>query len=163
MIFRAFGDRGKATRPPGAYQGRPLLQVLEAGADTAPKENVLEQAMAGEKDTYISRAEPDLKKAIQTLILKIRTNVNIAHLPTTVAAGLPDNLLALLWVVNACLHEDATTGDAESRSHERNHDARLLFKALGEIDLDHSGFRLRDLLSKHGAIANRVCSVCPID
>ncbi|MGF1522421.1 MAG: hypothetical protein ACFBSF_08900 [Leptolyngbyaceae cyanobacterium] len=125
---------------------RPLLQVLEY--DQSPEElrqKPRQLALQGQTDVYISRAEIDLKKAIQSLAFVTHGRIN--SLPTLTALSLPGNTTALFWTIHALLQHHYQKPDLENPIHRRNHDARLLFQQLAKLDLDRWYMHSVDMVS----------------
>ncbi|MEM0978940.1 MAG: hypothetical protein AAGH78_01565 [Cyanobacteria bacterium P01_H01_bin.58] len=101
-------------------------------------EDVREQprnlVLQGQTDVYISRAEIDLKKAIQNLAFITHGQIN--SFPTLAALSLPSSAAALFWAIHAFLQHQYQKSNLENPIHRRNHDARLLFQQLARLDID---------------------------
>ena len=90
-------------------------------------------ALKGQKDVYIARAEIELRNVMQSLAFL--TNSEINSISTLTALSLPDSVAAMFWTINALLQEKYQKPNDSNRIHHRNHDARLLFQQLAQLDL----------------------------
>lgn len=108
-----------------------LLQILEYNQEP---DDPRKSALQGQTDVYISRAELDLKKAIQSLAFITHGRIN--SFPTLTALSLPGTATALFWAIHALLQHQYQKPNLENPIHRRNHDARLLFQQLAKLDLD---------------------------
>lgn len=125
---------------------RCLLQILEynqSPEDLRQKPRKL--ALHGQTDVYISRAELDLKKAMQSLAFVTHGRIN--SFPTLTALSLPGNTTALFWTIHALLQHQYQRPDLDNPIHRRNHDARLLFQQLAKLDLDNWYIHSVDMVS----------------
>ncbi|MGF1518518.1 MAG: hypothetical protein ACFCVB_12030 [Nodosilinea sp.] len=133
MIFRrrpkAFGSKS----PQGAGV-RPLLHVLPPNQRPKDFKDPIEHSFR-DADVVISRAELDLRRALQALMIHTGSMVN--SLEVLVALQLPGNTAALFWAARLLLNE-ALVGDlyADNAVRRTNHDARLLYQGISKIDLD---------------------------
>ena len=117
---------------------RPLLQILDY--DQSPGDfikNTLQRhrqiAFKGETDVYISRAEIDLRKAMRSLTFLSDASTNA--FPTLTALSLPGTAAALFWSIHALLQQTYQKPNLENPIRQRNHDARLLYQQLAQLDL----------------------------
>ncbi|MEL6493001.1 MAG: hypothetical protein AAFQ95_23875 [Cyanobacteria bacterium J06621_3] len=113
---------------------RPLLHILEA--DEQPGDMVRKPkaiALQGQKDVYIARAELELRNAMQSLAFM--TNSEINSISTLTALSLPKAVAPLFWTINALLQEKYQKPNDNNRIHHRNHDSRLLFQQLAQLNL----------------------------
>ena len=90
-------------------------------------------ALQGQTDVPISRAELDLRKAIQALSLL--SSGSISSFPTLTALSLPVTATALFWTIHALLQQTYQKPHLENPIYHRDHDARLLFQQLAKLDL----------------------------
>ena len=136
-MFRPRNRRSSVSAQPGSppHFSRPLLYVLDydQSPDDLPQK-LWRNALKGETDVFISRAEIDLRKAIQALAFV--GNASINSFPTLTALSLPGRATALLWTIHILLQQTYQKPDLENPIHHRNHDARLLFQQLAKLDLD---------------------------
>ena len=128
----------KVHQPFDLSQSRPLLHVLDydQSPDDFIKDNLQRHrqiAIKGETDVYISRAEIDLRKAIQSLNFLSKGTTN--SFPTLTALALPGTATALFWSIHALLQQTYQKPNLENPIHRRNHDARLLYQQLAQLDL----------------------------
>ncbi|MEM9002832.1 MAG: hypothetical protein AAGE59_04800 [Cyanobacteria bacterium P01_F01_bin.86] len=125
---------------------RPLLQILEYNQSPDDlRQKPRQLALQGQTDVYISRAELDLKKAIQSLAFVTHGRIN--SFSTLTALSLPGTTTALFWAIHALLQHQYQKPDLENPIHRRNHDARLLFQQLAKLDLDHWYMNSVDMVS----------------
>jgi hypothetical protein len=133
MLFRR-RSRSAAPGARGGYSLRPLLHVL--GPDQSPRDfkDPIEHSFEDE-DVLISRAELDLRRAVQRLM--VNTGATVSSLELLAAMQLPGNTAALFWAARLLLKE-SLVGDlyADNVVRRTNHDARLLYRAISQIDLD---------------------------
>ncbi|MEM9118680.1 MAG: hypothetical protein AAGD09_12465 [Cyanobacteria bacterium P01_F01_bin.56] len=112
-----------------------LLQILEPGQSPDDvRQRPRDLALKGQDDVYISRAEIDLRKAIQSMAFITHGQIN--SLPTLAALSLPSSAAALFWAIHALLKNQYPTPNLGNPIHHRNHDARLLFQQLARLDID---------------------------
>ena len=128
----------KAQQTFSLNHSRPLLQVLDYGQSPGDfiKDNLQghwQIVFKGETDVYISRAEIDLKKAIQSLNFLSDGSTN--SFPTLTALSLPGTATALFWSIHALLQQTYQKPNLENPIRRRNHDARLLYQQLAQLDL----------------------------
>ncbi|NER82951.1 MAG: hypothetical protein F6K42_26020 [Leptolyngbya sp. SIO1D8] len=119
----------------GYLRLQPLLYVL--GYSESPNDlphMLWQQALKGESDVFISRAEIDLRKAMQTLLFG--TNSNINSFESLAALSLPGTTTALFWVIESLLKQKYQKPNLHNPIHQRNHDARVLFQHLAKLNLD---------------------------
>ena len=90
-------------------------------------------ALHGQKDVYIARAEIELRNAMQSLAFM--TNSEINSISTLTALSLPKAVAPMFWTINAFLQEKYEKPNDPTRTHHRNHDARLLYQQLANLDL----------------------------
>jgi len=117
---------------------RPLLHVLEYGQ--SPNDFIQNDlqghqkiALQGQTDVLISRAELDLRKAIQSLAFLSGGVINSFLILT--ALSLPGTATALFWTIHALLQHQYQKLNLVNPVHHREHDARLLFQQLAQLDL----------------------------
>ncbi|MEL6553245.1 MAG: hypothetical protein AAFQ63_07280 [Cyanobacteria bacterium J06621_11] len=137
------GSLQKVVRP---LLSKPLLRVLDQGEQpgdmvTKPKQ----MALQGQRDVYIARAEIELRNAMQSLAFMTHSEIN--SLSTLTALSLPKAIAPMFWTINALLQEKFQKPNDHSRIHHRNHDARLLFQQLAQLDLQPWSERTVDYLS----------------
>ncbi|MBE7384982.1 MAG: hypothetical protein F6J95_026665 [Leptolyngbya sp. SIO1E4] len=114
---------------------RSLLYVLNYGEDPTDLPRMLwQEALKGESDVFISRAEIDLRKAMQALSFSTDSNVN--SFESLAALSLPGTTTALFWTIESLLKQKYQKPDLNNLIRHRNHDARLLFKRLAQLNLD---------------------------
>ncbi|MGF1568444.1 MAG: hypothetical protein ACFCVD_10310 [Nodosilinea sp.] len=134
MILRAlFKSSGSSSAQ--NFRHRPLLHVLGQGQTPKDFEDPIEYNFRSQ-DVIISRAELDLRRATQSLM--IHTHSTVSSLAVLTALELPGSTAALFWVIRLLL-DDKLPGSAvkEQLILNRNRDSRLLYKALSSVDLDH--------------------------
>ncbi|MEO1621230.1 MAG: hypothetical protein AAFU53_09385, partial [Cyanobacteria bacterium J06632_3] len=113
---------------------KPLLHILdhnELPGDMVRKPKQV--ALHGQKDVYISRAQIELKNAMQSLAFMTYSEIN--SISTLTALSLPKVVAPLFWTINAFLQEKYQRPDDRNIIHHRNHDARLLYQQLAHLDL----------------------------
>ncbi|MDJ0707671.1 MAG: hypothetical protein QNJ46_30715 [Leptolyngbyaceae cyanobacterium MO_188.B28] len=117
---------------------KPLLYVLDydQSLNDLPQK-LWRKALRGETDVFISRAEIDLRKAIQSLAYV--GNASISSIPDLTALALPGKAVSLFWTIHILLQQTYPKPDLDNPIHHRNHDARLLFQQLAKLDL-HSWY-----------------------
>lgn len=148
-----FNPKNKQKRSPArltlsSLSSKPLLYVLdyeESSDDFDDLPHKLwQKALKGESDVFISRAEIDLRKAMQAFSLSNNSSIN--SIQSLTALSLPDTAIALFWAIYALLQQKYQKPDLTDVIHRRNHDARLLFQRLAQLNLDpwytHSVHRL---------------------
>lgn len=118
---------------------RRLLYVLAPGQSVQDyMTNHLQQprqvALQGQTDVSTQRAELDLRKAMRLLVLG-SPHANIASLSTLTALSLPDATATWLWLIAAFLEHQYQKSDSDHFVRQRDHDARLLFQKLAQVDL----------------------------
>ncbi len=136
MIFRRQprSSRSAHRSSKHAFQFRPLLRVLEPHQRPEDFEDPIERSFA-EPDVVISRAELDLRRSVQRLTLQ--TSAAIHSLDVLTALQLPQDTAALLWTARMLLKNELPKEDDKAHHiQNQNHDARLLYQALRNIDLD---------------------------
>jgi hypothetical protein len=137
MIFRP-RSKSSSRRSASLAQGfsyRRLLHVLAQGQTPRDFKDPIEHSFR-DNDVVISRAELDLRRAVQTLM--IHTGLAVNSLEVLTALELPGSTAALFWAIRLLL--DDTLPAEMSQTHrirKRDHDSRLLYQALAQIDLDH--------------------------
>ncbi|NJM97626.1 MAG: hypothetical protein HC800_11095 [Phormidesmis sp. RL_2_1] len=127
----------------GAPLSKPLLHILEHGempGDMVAKTKQL--VLHGQTDVYITRAEIELKKAMQSLAFLTHSEIN--SVLTLTALSLPKAVTPLFWTINALLQEKYQKTNDPSLIQHRNHDARLLFQQLAKLNLVPWSNRLVD-------------------
>ncbi|MEO1397169.1 MAG: hypothetical protein AAFV90_30185 [Cyanobacteria bacterium J06634_5] len=115
---------------------KPLLHILDYGekpGDLAISSR--HTGLNGQTDVYITRAEMELKKAMQSLAFM--TNSEINSVTTMTAMSLPKAVTPLFWTIRALLQEKYQKPNDRNRIHHRNQDARLLFQQLARLNLRH--------------------------
>ncbi len=129
---RASGSRSRQGATPSSL--RPLLHVLGPGQQAKDFKDPIEYSFR-DTDVVISRAELDLRRAVQGLMVHTGSMVNSLEL--LAALQLPSNTAALVWAARLLLNE-ALVGDlyADNAVRRTNHDARLLYQAIAQVDLD---------------------------
>lgn len=113
---------------------KPLLHILDRGempGDMVKKPKQI--ALRGQTDVYITRAEIELKKAMQSLAFVTQSEINSIY--TLTALSLPPSVAPLFWTINALLQEKYPKPNDNSLIQHRNHDARLLFQQLAKLNL----------------------------
>ncbi|MGC1309542.1 MAG: hypothetical protein WA885_20155 [Phormidesmis sp.] len=126
--------KGQLRRTESAPFAKPLLHILDRGempGDMVKKTKQL--ALRGQRDVYITRAEIELKKAMQSLAFMTHSEIN--SISTLTALSLPKSVTPLFWTINALLQEKYQRLNDNSLIHHRNHDARLLFQQLVRLNL----------------------------
>ena len=112
-----------------------LVYVLDYGESPKDLPRMLwQEAFKGESDVFISRAEIDLRKAVQSL--SFSTDVNVNSFESLAALSLPGTTTALFWTIESLLKQKYQKPDLNNLIRHRNHDARLLFKRLAQLNLD---------------------------
>jgi hypothetical protein len=137
MIFRSrsksFGQRQSSQS--FGFNYRPLLHVLAAGQTPSDFEDPIENTFR-EQDVIISRAELDLRRAFQSLMVHTRLLVNSLEVVT--ALQLPGTTAALFWAIRLLLDNKLPAEmAADHLIRKRDQDSRLLYQALAAIDLDY--------------------------
>ncbi|NJL46331.1 MAG: hypothetical protein HC929_00965 [Leptolyngbyaceae cyanobacterium SM2_5_2] len=137
MIFRSrsksFGQRQSSESFGFSY--RPLLHVLAAGQIPDDFEDPIENTFR-EQEVIISRAELDLRRAFQSLMVHTRLLVNSLEVVT--ALQLPGTTAALFWAIRLLLDDKLPAEmTADHLIRKRDQDSRLLYQALAGIDLDY--------------------------
>lgn len=129
---RASGSRSRQGATPARL--RPLLHVLAPGQQAKDFKDPIEYSFR-DADVVISRAELDLRRALQGLM--VRTGSTVNSLEMLAALQVPSNTAALFWAARLLLNE-ALVADlyADNAVRRTNHDARLLYQAIAQIDLD---------------------------
>ena len=92
-----------------------------------------QMALHGQTDVYITRAEIELKKAMQSLVMV--TDAEINSVSTLTALSLPKSATPLFWTIKAFFEEKYQKPGDRDRIHHRNKDARLLYQQLAQLDL----------------------------
>ncbi|MEM0978993.1 MAG: hypothetical protein AAGH78_01830 [Cyanobacteria bacterium P01_H01_bin.58] len=120
----------------GFSSSKPLIYVPDHGESNRDDWPHLlwEKVFRGDFDVFISRAELDLRKAMQ--LLTFNTDSSINSFQALAALSLPGTATALIWVTQALLQEKYKKPDLDNAIHHRNHDARLLFQQLSRLNLD---------------------------
>jgi len=136
MIFRS-RSKSSRRRPSTSATGfsyRPLLHVLAPGQTANDFQDPIEHNFrAG--DVVISRAELDLRRSVQNLM--IHTGLAVNSLEVLTALQLPGSTAALFWAIVLLLGDDLPAEMSETHLiRKRDHDSRLLYQALARIDLD---------------------------
>ncbi|MEL6350888.1 MAG: hypothetical protein AAFR58_03910 [Cyanobacteria bacterium J06627_28] len=131
------------TKTTGKPLVRPLLHILAEGEQPGDMVQKPKQvALQGQTDVYIARAEIELRNAMQSLAFM--TNSEINSISTLTALSLPKAVAPLFWTINALLQEKYDRPNDRNRIHHRNHDARLLYQQLAQLDLSNWSDRLVD-------------------
>lgn len=133
-------------QPKTAALSKPLLHVLNDGE--APGDMLIkphQEAFHGQTDAYISRAELELRNAIQSLAFSSHAGIN--SFPVLTALSLPETVTPLFWTIHALLKGKFQKPSDHNSIQHRNHDARLLFQQLSQLDLKHWANRLVDQVS----------------
>ena len=114
---------------------KPLLHILGPGEQP---EDLLKKpkrmALRGQADVYITRAELELKKAMQSLTLMTHAEIN--SITNLTALSLPKSATSLFWTIKTFLQGKYDKPDDLSHIHHRNCDARLLFQHLVRLNLE---------------------------
>ncbi len=135
MIFRRRSKLSKLQSRQGGEDSRlrPLLHVLGPGQSAKDFQDPIEQSFRDD-DVIISRAELDLRRAVQQLMLS--TGSAIGSLELLAALQLPSHTAAIVWAARLLLNE-TLAGDLypDNTVRRTNHDARLLYRAIAQIDL----------------------------
>ena len=119
----------------GSRRSKPLLYVLDYGESPDDRPHMLwQKALKGESDVFISRAEIDLRKAMQAL--SFSTDATINSFESLAALSLPGTTTALFWAIDFLLKQKYQKPNLHNLIHHRNHDARLLFQRLAQLNLD---------------------------
>ncbi|MEO1257034.1 MAG: hypothetical protein AAFY41_19435, partial [Bacteroidota bacterium] len=134
-----FGKRDKVEKSTLEFtfsHSKPLIYVPNHGesSDSDLPSLLWKKVFHDEFDVYISRAELDLKKAMQ--LLSFNTDSTIDSFQAIAALSLPKNATALIWVTQALLQRRYQKPNLNSPFHERNRDARFLFQQLSRLNLD---------------------------
>ncbi|MEM6596881.1 MAG: hypothetical protein AAF635_01745 [Cyanobacteria bacterium P01_C01_bin.69] len=125
---------GPLRKPVSKTLTRPLIHILDYGERPGDMVSKPKQvALHGQKDVYIARAEIELRNAMQSLAFM--TNSEINSISTLTALSLPKAVAPMFWTINAFLQEKYEKPNDSSRTHHRNHDARLLYQQLAYLDL----------------------------
>ena len=112
---------------------KPLLYVLAHGEASGDPGQINQAVFNGQTDVSIARGELELRKAIQSLAFITETSIN--SLPTLTALSLPGAAIPLFWTIHTFLQHQYEKPGLDNRINRRNHDARLLFKQLAQLDL----------------------------
>jgi hypothetical protein len=113
---------------------KPLLRIL--GRNERPGDVMGKRwaaAFPGSGDVYISRAELELRKAMELLVFD--GAMGNSSLPILTALSLPGHTAPLLWTTYAFLQERYPKLTDASRIHHRNRDARMLYRQLAQLEL----------------------------
>ena len=114
---------------------KPVIHVLDYGDSPDELPHVLwQKSLKGESDVFISRAEIDLRKAMREL--SFGTNSGVSSFEALAAASLPASTVALFWIIQALLQKKYPKPNLANPIYARNHDARLLFQQLAQLNLD---------------------------
>ncbi len=127
-------SKGQLKTAAPALPFKPLLHILGRGempGDMVRKPKQI--ALRGQTDVYITRAEIELKKAMQSLAFVTQSEINSIY--TLTALSLPPSVAPLFWTINALLQEKYPRPNDNSLIQHRNHDARLLFQQLAKLNL----------------------------
>ena len=103
---------------------KPLLHVLSNHQTIDDVLDPIQLAVQGETDVSISRAEMDLRKAMQALAFI--TSGGFSSFTVLTALSLPGAATALLWTINTLLRGDFQRPNLENPIFHRDHDARFL-------------------------------------
>lgn len=125
---------GQLSPRPGKLLSKPLLHILDYGEQ--PDEMALKPkqvALQGQTDVYITRAEMELKKAMQTMAFM--TNSEINSVSTLTAMSMPKTVTPLFWTIRMLLQEKYQKPNDSQRIHHRNQDARLLYRQFARLNL----------------------------
>ncbi len=137
MLFRSrskSSGQGQSSQSFG-FSYRPLLHVLAAGQTPDDFEDPIENTFR-EQEVIISRAELDLRRAFQGLMVHTRLLVNSLEVLT--ALQLPGTTAALFWAIRLLLDNKLPADlTADHLIRKRDQDSRLLYQALASIDLDY--------------------------
>ncbi|MDJ0707228.1 MAG: hypothetical protein QNJ46_28470 [Leptolyngbyaceae cyanobacterium MO_188.B28] len=74
-----------------------------------------------------------MRKAIQSLNFLSKGSTN--SFPTLTSLSLPGTATALFWSIHALLQQTYQKPNLENPIRRRNHDARLLYQQLAQLDL----------------------------
>ena len=132
LLKRQSGEQLDKGKPP--LLSRPLLHILDQ--DEQPGDMVVrpkEFALRGQRDVYIARAEIELRNAMQSLSFMTHSEIN--SISTLTALSLPKAIAPMFWTINAFLQGKFQRPDDLRRIHHRNHDARILFQQLAQLNL----------------------------
>lgn len=112
---------------------KPLLYVLAHGEASGDPSQINQTVFNGQTDVPIARGEIELRKAVQSLAFITEANIN--SLPTLTALSLPGAAVPLFWTIHTFLQQQYEKPGLDNRINRRNHDARLLFKQLAQLNL----------------------------
>jgi len=125
---------GQLSTPSGQLIAKPLLHILDYGEQ--PGEMALkpkQMALQGQTDVYITRAEMELKKAMQTMAFMTDSEIN--SVSTLTAMSMPKTVTPLFWTIRMLLQEKYQKPNDNQRIHHRNQDARLLYRQFARLNL----------------------------
>ncbi|ESA33139.1 hypothetical protein N836_22370 [Leptolyngbya sp. Heron Island J] len=111
---------------------KPLLYVLAHGEASGDPGQINQSVFNGQTDVSIARGELELRKAIQSLAFITEASIN--SLPTLTALSLPGAAIPLFWTIHTFLQQQYEKPGLDNPINRRNHDARLLFKQLAQLD-----------------------------
>lgn len=134
--FKKKGTAATSSQALSFSPAKPLLYIPNHGESSSDDWPGLlwEKVFRGEFDVFISRAELDLRKAMQ--FLSFNTDSSIGSFQALAALLLPNSATALIWATQALLQEKYQKTNLDNLIYHRNHDARLLFQRLSRLDLD---------------------------
>ncbi len=130
-VRRPGGQLAKVGEQPPS---KPLIHILERGE--RPGDMVMLRQLAalqGQTDVYIARAEIELRNVMQSLAFSTHSEIN--SISTLTALSLPKSVAAMFWTINALLQEKFPRPQDPYRIHHRNHDSRLFFQQLAQLNL----------------------------
>jgi hypothetical protein len=132
MMFRR-PSKSSSLRSHQGRDRRPILHVLDPGQRAQNFTNPITQSFP-EPDVIISRAELDLRRAVQRMMMITGSTVNSLELLT--ALQLPSHTAAVFWVARLLLNQKLEADlYADNAIRRTNHDARLIYQAIAQIDL----------------------------
>lgn len=133
MLFRSRSKSSRRSSSGPSFGYRPLLHVLAPGQRPEDFQDPINHSFR-DRDVVISRAELDLRRSVQSLM--IHTGLAVNSLEVLTALQLPGSSAALFWAILLLL--DDTLPAEMSQTHlirKRDHDSRLLYQSLINIDL----------------------------
>ena len=112
---------------------KPLLYVLAHGETSSDPRQINQAIFNGQTDVAIARGELELRKAIQSLAFISEASIN--SLPILTALSLPGAAIPLFWTIHTFLQQQYEKPGLDNPVNRRNHDARLLYKQLAQLNL----------------------------
>lgn len=134
MLFRSRSKSQRRFSSGPSFSYRPLLHVLAPGQRPEDFQDPIKHNFRGH-DVVISRAELDLRRAVQHLM--IHTGLAVNSLEVLAALQLPGSTAALFWAILLLLKDDLPAEMSQTQLiRKRDHDSRLLYQSLTSINLD---------------------------